>query len=134
MGLLWEPARFGRRTITLPVCQCGVNAYLRPAVGYVCATSYNAHTMKRLIAYTFVIPVILAAGMWTPRAQNPAPTAPAQFPPLGTGVSADEARTLQTAVDELAAKIAALKLQYRPDHWPTASRTSRSISMRSGVR
>jgi dienelactone hydrolase len=52
--------------------------------------------------------------VWTAAAQIPAPNpSPAQFPPLGTGVSADEARTLQTAVDGLSARVAALKKQYR---------------------
>jgi pimeloyl-ACP methyl ester carboxylesterase len=46
------------------------------------------------------------------RAQRPPPP-PAQFPPLGTGISVEEARTLQTAVDDLAARIGALKKQYR---------------------
>src|SRR5262249_44703125 len=53
---------------------------------------------------------LLCASVWTGHAQN-APTA--QFPPLGTGISPDEARTLQAAVDDLAARVAALKAQYR---------------------
>ena len=48
-----------------------------------------------------------------PPATPPQTTAPAQFPPLGTGISVEEARTLQAAVDGLAAKVAALKKQYR---------------------
>ncbi len=44
-------------------------------------------------------------------AQNP--PAPAQFPPLGTGVSADEKATLQAAVDKLSIKVAALRKKYR---------------------
>ncbi len=52
--------------------------------------------------------------VWTVLAQSPAPaTPPAQFPPLGTGISAAEARSLQSSVDELAGKVAALKKQYR---------------------
>ena len=53
---------------------------------------------------------MLAAAVWTAPAQNPPP---AQFPPLGTGIPNDEARTLRSAVDELAAKIAGLKTKYR---------------------
>jgi dienelactone hydrolase len=41
------------------------------------------------------------------------PAAPPQFPPRGTGVSADEKATLQAAVDQLAAKVAALRKQHR---------------------
>jgi dienelactone hydrolase len=41
--------------------------------------------------------------------QGGAATPPAQFPPLGAGVSAEERITLQTAVDQLGAKVAALK-------------------------
>jgi predicted esterase len=68
--------------------------------------------MKRFSTHTFMLVVGLTAATWG-RAQNPPPAAPAQFPPLGTGVTAEEARTLQTAVDDLAAKVAALKKQYR---------------------
>jgi len=68
--------------------------------------------MRRLAAYPFVIG-ILCASVWTGRAQNPTPAPPAQFPPLGTGISAEDARTLQGAVDDLAAKVASLKAQYR---------------------
>src|SRR4051812_16491395 len=64
-------------------------------------------------AHRLVIAFGLAAATWTGHAQNPAPTAPAQFPPLGTGISAEEAHTLQTAVDDLASRIAALKKHYR---------------------
>ena len=42
-----------------------------------------------------------------------APTGPAQFPPLGTGVSPEERATLQSAVDQLAARVTALKVKYR---------------------
>jgi dienelactone hydrolase len=62
--------------------------------------------------YRFVIAAALAATMFG-GGQNAAPAAPAQFPPLGTGVTAEEARTLQTAVDALNGKIVALKRQYR---------------------
>jgi predicted esterase len=55
----------------------------------------------------------LIAATWQGTAQNPAPAAAAQFPPLGTGVTSEDARTLQTAVDDLAGKVAALKKQYR---------------------
>ena len=65
--------------------------------------------MKRIVAYTFVIGLV-GVSVWIGHAQNAAP--PAQFPPLGTGISGDDARTLQAAVDELAAKVAALKAQY----------------------
>ncbi len=39
-----------------------------------------------------------------------------QFPPLGTGVSADEKVALQATVDQLAAKVAALKRKYPSGH------------------
>ena len=42
-----------------------------------------------------------------------APTAPTQFPPLGTGVSPEERATLQSAVDQLATRVTALKVKYR---------------------
>ena len=45
-------------------------------------------------------------------AQQP-PAPPAQFPPLGTGVSAEERVTLQAAVDRLAAAVTTLKTRYR---------------------
>src|SRR3990170_2376758 len=49
----------------------------------------------------------------TPGAQQSgADTPPRRYPPLGTGVSADERVTLQAAVDQLAAKVAALKKTY----------------------
>ena len=69
--------------------------------------------MKVLIAQTFAIPLIFAGAVWSGSAPNSAPVAPGQCPPLGPGVSADEARMLQTAVDELAAKIVSLKRQHR---------------------
>ena len=71
-------------------------------------------TMSRyrtLSANASVIAAMLAAAVWTAPAQSPPP--PAQFPPLGTGVSAEEARSLQTTVDELASKIVALKKRYQ---------------------
>ncbi len=69
--------------------------------------------MRRFSTGAFVLAVGLAAGTWTTNAQNPAPAAPAQFPPLGTGLSPEETRTLQAAVDDLAVKVAALKKQYQ---------------------
>ena len=69
--------------------------------------------MTRFSIHTLVIAVTVTAATWTGSAQNPAPAAPAQFPPLGTCTSTEEARTLQTAVDDLASKIATLKKQYR---------------------
>lgn len=77
-----------------------------------CGESYNAHTMTRLSAYTVVVAAALSAVAFA-GGQGPAPAAPAQFPPLGTGITPDEAHTLQAAVDALATKIAALKTQYR---------------------
>jgi hypothetical protein len=53
----------------------------------------------------------LAGALWLGAAQNP-PAAPPQFPPLGTGVSADERAALQAAVDALAGKVGALRKQY----------------------
>jgi dienelactone hydrolase len=69
--------------------------------------------MTRFTAHTLAMVVWFAAATWTGIAQTPAPTAPAQFPPLGTGITAEEAHTLQAAVDDLASKIVALKQQYR---------------------
>ncbi len=69
--------------------------------------------MRRFISYTFVIGPMVAAATLTATVQNSAPATPPQFPPLGTGVSAEEARTLQIAVDALAAKVAVLKTRYR---------------------
>ena len=51
---------------------------------------------------------IVASAVWL-AAQTPAP---AQFPPRGRGISAAEQATLQSSVDQLAAKVAALKTQY----------------------
>jgi dienelactone hydrolase len=45
------------------------------------------------------------------QASPPAASVP-QFPPLGTGLSADESATLQSAVDELAFRVADLKKTY----------------------
>jgi predicted esterase len=69
--------------------------------------------MTRFSAHTLAMAVWLAGATWTGIAQNPAPAAPAQFPPLGTGITAEEAHTLQVAVDDLTSKIVALKQQYR---------------------
>lgn len=68
-------------------------------------------TVRVLQALTYTL--ALAGSAWTVLAQNPTPAPPAQFPPLGIGVTAEEARTLQSAVDALAAKVAALKQQHR---------------------
>src|SRR4051812_43026483 len=46
----------------------------------------------------------------TAAAVAPAPNS--QFPPLGTGLSAEERGTLQTAVDQLAKRVADLKRTY----------------------
>jgi dienelactone hydrolase len=54
----------------------------------------------------------IAAAVCAVATQNPAPAPPAQFPPLGTGVSPQDARSLQPAVDDLAARVAALKRQH----------------------
>ena len=58
---------------------------------------------------------LLVYGVRAGATQNPPagnPAAPPQFPPLGTGVSAEEKAALQAGVDKLAAKIAALKRKY----------------------
>ena len=69
--------------------------------------------MKRLhsVVLSAICASWLVAGQ-TGAAQN-SPPAPAQFPPLGTGISPAETATLQAAVDQLAAKVVALKKQYR---------------------
>jgi dienelactone hydrolase len=69
--------------------------------------------MKRSYSPALVLAAVLITAVLPGTAQNSAPARPPQFPPLGTGVTADEARTLQAAVDELAARVAALKKQYR---------------------
>ena len=69
--------------------------------------------MTRFSAHILVLAVGLTVSAWTGGAQNPAPAPPAQFPPLGTGITPEEARTLQGAVDQLAQKVVALKIQYR---------------------
>ena len=69
--------------------------------------------LRALPTNTFVIASIVSVAVWATSAQTPAPQPPAQFPPLGTGISAEEARTLQSTVDALAGKVAALKRQYR---------------------
>ena len=74
-------------------------------------------TMSRFAAVRLSRPLVCSAvfiaGVWTGAAQNPAAPAPAQFPPLGTGLSADEKTTLQAAVDKLSSSIAMLKRKYR---------------------
>ena len=65
----------------------------------------------RPIRFALVCSGWLLAAMWTLAAQNP--PAPAQFPPLGTGVSAEERATLQAGVDKLSARVGALKKKYR---------------------
>ena len=75
--------------------------------------SYNAHTMRRVVAHAIVIAGICTRFLWTAGAQNAPAEPPVQFPPIGTGISGEEARTLQPVVDDLAAKVAALKQQYR---------------------
>jgi dienelactone hydrolase len=69
--------------------------------------------MRRVVAYTIVIAGIFTEFLCTGWAQNAPPAPPAQFPPLGIGISSEEARTLQASVDDLGAKVAALKKQYR---------------------
>jgi dienelactone hydrolase len=68
--------------------------------------------MTRLAGYACVVAAMCSAAAWSGYPQNP-PSPPAQFPPLGTGVTTEEARTLQAAVDELNARVGALKRQYR---------------------
>jgi dienelactone hydrolase len=65
------------------------------------------------VARVLVCSVVVAASVWLSAAQNPPAQAPAQFPPLGSGVSAAEKLTLQTAVDELGATVATLTQKYR---------------------
>jgi dienelactone hydrolase len=66
--------------------------------------------MPRLVRLVAIVALVFGTlGGRRSAAQAP----PAQFPPLGTGLSADEKTTLQRAVDELGSKIAALKKQYR---------------------
>jgi dienelactone hydrolase len=64
-------------------------------------------------ARVFLISAVVAVVACAAIAQTPSPAPPAQFPPLGTGLSPDEARSLQTAVDDLARRIETLKRQYR---------------------
>jgi pimeloyl-ACP methyl ester carboxylesterase len=67
----------------------------------------------RLPSRVFLIHALsIGAMVYAVTAQSPAPAPPAQFPPLGTGVSAQDARALQAAVDDLASKVAALKRQH----------------------
>lgn len=61
----------------------------------------------------FVLLLTLACRAWLPLfATQGASTAP-QFPPLGTGISADEKATLQRIVDRLSATLADLKQRHR---------------------
>jgi len=68
--------------------------------------------LRTPVANAFVFSAIFGVAVLCALAQSPTPPPPAQFPPLETGVSAAEARTLQATVDELAGKVAALKKQY----------------------
>ena len=74
---------------------------------------FVAVRVARALVCSAVLVASVGATLWTSAAQNPQPAAPAQFPPLGTGVSAAEKATLKAAVDELEAKVAALKQKYR---------------------
>jgi dienelactone hydrolase len=67
-------------------------------------------SLFRRVRRTLGCAVILAGSLLS--AQT-APSAPAQFPPLGTGLSAEERSTLQAAVDELAKRLADLKKTYQ---------------------
>ena len=73
---------------------------------------FVAARVARALVCSAVLVASVGAALWTSAAQNPPPAAP-QFPPLGTGVSAAEKATLQSAVDELGGKVAALKQKYR---------------------
>jgi dienelactone hydrolase len=68
--------------------------------------------MRRDLAVVMLLASVLGASIALGAMQN-APAPPLQFPPLGTGLSADEKALLQVRVDELAAKVARLKAQYR---------------------
>lgn len=70
--------------------------------------------MRRMKLLTIACCAGLLAAAAGTRAQNTpaAPAAPAQFPPLGHGLTPDEQTTLQTKVDELGGKIASLQKQY----------------------
>lgn len=71
-------------------------------------------TVRVVAASALVIVALAAAGVRIRSAQNPASVpAPSQFPPLGTGLSAQERASLDPAVARLAAKVAALKTRYR---------------------
>jgi pimeloyl-ACP methyl ester carboxylesterase len=70
--------------------------------------------MRRDLALVILLAAVLASALVFGAAQNaPAPTPPAQLPPLGTGLSADEKALLQVRVDELAVRVASLKSRYR---------------------
>ncbi|MEP6916023.1 MAG: prolyl oligopeptidase family serine peptidase [Acidobacteriota bacterium] len=69
---------------------------------------------SRALLPALVCSSLVITALWigaAPGAQTPARAAP-EFPPLGTGVSAEEQGTLQSAVDQLAAKVAVLKKKY----------------------
>ncbi len=68
--------------------------------------------MRRDFGLLMVIAGTLTSVLAVGAVQN-APAPPPQLPPLGTGISADEKALLQIRVDELAARVARLKSQYR---------------------
>jgi dienelactone hydrolase len=75
--------------------------------------------MRPIMRRTRVLPpallasALLVSGVWMAAAQTAQRSAPPpQFPPLGTGISAEERVTLQAAVDRLAAKVAALRTRH----------------------
>jgi dienelactone hydrolase len=68
--------------------------------------------MTRDLALLMLLAGVLASALAVGAAQNP-PAPPAQFPPRGTGISTEEQAALQVKVDELAARVAALKARYR---------------------
>ncbi len=68
--------------------------------------------MHRNFALVLLLGVVFGTAVALGAAQN-APAPAPQFPPRGTGLSADEKATLQIRVDELAARVASLKAQYR---------------------
>jgi pimeloyl-ACP methyl ester carboxylesterase len=68
--------------------------------------------MTRQLPLAFLLAGVLA-GPLVAGSRQTAPAASPQFPPRGTGVSAEEAAGLQSRVGELAAKVAELKARYR---------------------
>ncbi len=66
----------------------------------------------RSLRLTAAVLALVWIGLVFPAAQN-SPPAPAQFPPLGHGLSDAEKATLQLKVDALARQVAALKKQHR---------------------